>query len=279
MNIGYVKLDKLNTLKKMYRKLFKIIRVVNNYYYIPALNEKIINKLIEKLKANNIEYVIAENDINLNYNKLDGKFLLKMAIPEILDYCFNKLGKSKEFEEIYICVEDFTKENIRIIENLTERVKVVNIVTNHLRQFQELERRLERKEIYITVSSNKRKALKRAEIIINLDWKNFNGFNVNRNSIIINCCKEFNLNKDFEGILIENIDIQIKKIMRIISENENMNKKELFEAELLKQNNYDESRYILEKSKIQITGVIGKRGEISNNEFEKIKRMNSKATL
>ena len=67
--------------------------------------------------------------------------------------------------------------------------------------------------------------------------------------------------------------------MRIISENENMNKKELFEAELLKQNNYDESRYILEKSKIQITGVIGKRGEISNNEFEKIKRMNSKATL
>ena len=51
MNIGYVKLDKLNTLEKMYRKLFKIIRVVNNYYYIPALNEKIINKLIEKLKA------------------------------------------------------------------------------------------------------------------------------------------------------------------------------------------------------------------------------------
>ena len=146
MNIGYVKLDKLNTLEKMYRKLFKIIRVVNNYYYIPALNEKIINKLIEKLKANNIEYVITENNINLNYNKLDGKFLLKMAIPEILDYCFNKLGKSKEFEEIYICVEDFTKENIRIIENLTERVKVVNIVTNHLRQFQELERRLERKE-------------------------------------------------------------------------------------------------------------------------------------
>ena len=176
-------------------------------------------------------------------------------------------------EEIYIMAENYTKENIRIIETLTEKVKVVNVVTTHLRQFQELEKKLERRDIYITVSSNKRKALKNAELIINLDSKNFNGFNVNKSSIIVNCNNEFSLNKDFEGICIEKINVDIKKIMRIFAENENMDRQELFEAELLKTSQYDEARYILEKSKMQVTGVVGKRGVINLKEFEKVQKI------
>ncbi len=270
MNIAFVKLDKLGRLEKFYKKLFGIIRVVNKTYYIPDIDEKIKNKLISRLKADGVDCAIAENEIDLKYPKLDGKYLLKCAIPEVVSYCFKALDKNAELEEIYILVENYTKENIRIIETLTEKVKVVNIVTTHLRQFQELEKRLERKEIYITVSSNKRKALKRAELIINLDNKNFNGFNVNKCSIIVNCNSEFSLSKDFEGICIEKINIDIKKIMRIFTENENMSKNELFEAELLKTSQYDEARYILDKSKMQVTGVVGKRGIINLEEFEKI---------
>lgn len=279
MNIGFIKLDKLSRIEKFYKKLFKIIKVENNTYYIPDLNEKIIDKLISKLKQDNIEYIISEKGIDIEYNRLDGKYLLKCAIPEVVKYCYNALDKNEELEEIYILAQNYTKENIRIIESLLDKVKVVNIVTNHLRQFQELEKRLERKEIYITVSSNKRKALKRAELIINLDCNNFSGFNVNKNSIIVNCNKEFKLNKDFEGICIENIDVEINKIMRIFSENENMDKKELFEAELIKQKDLDESRYILEKSKMKITGLIGKRGKIDLSEFEKIKRSNEETII
>lgn len=271
MNIGLIKLDKLGKFEKMFKRLFKIIRVDNNSYFIPDINEKIINKLIQKLKQDNVEYIISEKGIDIEYNRLDGKYLLKCAIPEIIKYCYKILDKNEELEDVYIIANNYTKENIRIIETLLDKVKVVNIVTNHLRQFQELEKRLERKEIYITVSSNKRKALKRAKLIINLDFNNFNGFNVNKNSIIVNCNKEFTLNKDFEGICIENIDVQINKVMRIFSENENMNKRELFEAELLKQKDLDESRYILEKSKMKITGLIGKRRRIDEMEFNKLK--------
>lgn len=276
MNIGFIKLDKLSGIENFYKKLFKIIRIQNNTYYIPDINEKIIKKLVSKLKEDNIEYIISEKGIDIEYNRLDGKYLLKCALPEVVKSCYKALNKNEELEEIYILAENYTKENIRIIESLLDKVKVVNIVTNHLRQFQELEKRLERKEIYITVSSNKRKALKRAKLIINLDFNNFNGFNVNKNSIIVNCNKEFKLNKDFEGICIENMDIEINKIMRIFSENENMDKKELFEAELIKQKDLDESRYILEKSKIKIVGLIGKRGKIDLSEFEKIKNRNEK---
>ena len=273
MNIALVKLDKLKGLERFYKKLFGIIRVINRTYYIPDTNEKILNKLLSKLKGNEVDYAITENSIKLEYPKLNGKYLLKCAIPEVIDYCFKTLDKNTELEEIYIMVENYTKENIRIIETLTEKVKVVNVVTTHLRQFQELEKRLERKEIYITVSSNKRKALKNAELIINLDSKNFNGFNVNKSSIIVNCNNEFNLNKDFEGICIEKINVNIKKIMRIFAENENMDRQELFEAELLKTSQYDEARYILEKSKMQVTGVVGKRGVINLKEFEKVQKI------
>lgn len=272
MNIAFVKLDKLGSLKKFYRRLFKIIRVVNNTYYIPSIDEKIKNKLISRLKADEVDYAITENGIDIDYSKLDGKYLLKCAIPDVIDYCFKLLNKNAELEEIYVLAENYTKENVKIIETLTKKVKVVNVVTTHLKQFQELEKRLERNEIYITVSSNRRKALKNAELIINLDCKNFNGFNVNKSSIIVNCNYEFSLNKDFDGICIEKINVDIKKIMRIFSENENMNKEELFEAELLKTSQYDEARYILEKSKMKITGVIGKRGKIDLGEFEKIRK-------
>lgn len=273
MNIALVKLDKLKGLEKFYKKLFKIIRVINRTYYIPDTNEKIKNKLILKLKSDGIDYAITEKEIDLDYPKLDGKYLLKCAIPEILNYCFKLLNKNAELEEIYVLAENYTKENIKIIETLTEKIKVVNVVTTHLKQFQELEKKLERRDIYITVSSNKRKALKNAELIINLDSKNFNGFNVNKSSIIVNCNNEFNLNKDFEGICIEKINVDIKKIMRIFAENENMDRQELFEAELLKTSQYDEARYILEKSKMQVTGVVGKRGVINLKEFEKVQKI------
>ena len=273
MNIAFIKIDKLGKLERFYKKLFGIIRVINRTYYIPDTNEKILNKLLSKLKGNEVDYAITENSIKLEYPKLNGKYLLKCAIPEVIDYCFKTLDKNTELEEIYIMVENYTKENIRIIETLTEKVKVVNVVTTHLKQFQELEKKLERRDIYITVSSNKRKALKRAELIINLDNKNFNGFNVNKSSIIVNCNNEFSLNKDFEGICIEKINVDIKKIMRIFAENENMDRQELFEAELLKTSQYDEARYILEKSKMQVTGVVGKRGVINLKEFEKVQKI------
>lgn len=270
MNIAFVKLDKLNWFKKFYGRFFGIIRVENKTYYIPDINEKIKNKLISKLKLQKIEYVISEKGIELDYPKLNGKYLLKCALLEVLEYCFDAMEKNAELEEIYILVENYSEENVKIIEKLIEKVKVVNVVTTHLKQFQELEKRLQRKEIYITVSSNKRKALKNAELIINLDCKNANGFNVNKNSIIVNCNREFAVSKDFEGICIEKINIEIKKIMRIFTENEKMNRTELFEAELLKTNQYDEARYILEKSKMQITSLVGKRGIINLEELKKI---------
>lgn len=272
MNIGYVKMDKINKINYIYRNLLKKIRVVDNYYYLPSNSEKILNVVRERLKQDNIDYIVQEKDIDCGYPELSGKYNIKYMLPEILNYCYKKLGKEIKLQEIYICVEEYTKENIKIIEELCNIVKVVNIITNHMKQFQELEKRLEKKEIYITVSNNKRKSLKRANMIINIDFKEFKSFNLNRNCIIINAAPNLEIGKEFDGICIEKITLDTKKVMRIFSDMENMDKQELVEAEILKKDTYLEKRESILKNKIHIFKLFGKRREIQEEEFENVKK-------
>ena len=272
MNIKYIKMDKLSKIEYMYRNLFCKIKEENNIIYIPSNKEKIIKKLVQKLKEDEVDYIIKDKSVQLKYNELDGRYINKYMIPEILDFCFKYLEKEGKLEEIYICTNNFNRENIDIVQELVNKVKVVNIVTNQLRQFQELEKRLEKNDIYITVSSNKRKALKKANIIINLDFQNFNGFNINRNSIIINCNQNIEVGKDFEGICIQKVAISTNKVMRIFSEMPDMDKDKLIEAELLKEKDYFSRRAFIISNKIKIVNLMGKRTIINKNEFIDVKK-------
>lgn len=272
MNIKYIKMDKLSKIEYMYRNLFCKIKEENNIIYIPSNKEKIIKKLVQKLKEDEVDYIIKDKSVQLKYNELDGRYINKYLIPEILDFCFKYLEKEGKLEEIYVCTNNFNRENIDIVQELVNKVKVVNIVTNQLRQFQELEKRLEKNDIYITVSSNKRKALKKANIIINLDFQNFNGFNINRNSIIINCNQNIEVGKDFEGIYIQKVAISTNKVMRIFSEMPDMDKDKLIEAELLKEKDYFSRRAFIISNKIKIVNLMGKRTIINKNEFIDVKK-------
>ena len=272
MNIKYIKMDKLSKIEYMYRNLFCKIKEENNIIYIPSNKEKIIKKLVQKLKEDEVDYIIKDKSVQLKYNELDGRYINKYLIPEILDFCFKYLEKEGKLEEIYVCTNNFNRENIDIVQELVNKVKVVNIVTNQLRQFQELEKRLEKNDIYITVSSNKRKALKKANIIINLDFQNFNGFNINRNSIIINCNQNIEAGKDFEGIYIQKVAISTNKVMRIFSEMPDMDKDKLIEAELLKEKDYFSRRAFIISNKIKIVNLMGKRTIINKNEFIDVKK-------
>lgn len=271
MNIAYVKKDKLGKVQKIYRNFFKIIKKRNNCYYIPSTKDNILEKLAKKLEEDNVDYIIQEKDINCTYKELDGKHILRYMLPEVIEYSFKMLDKESKLEEIYICVEEFSRDNIKLIEEINERVKVVNIVTNHIKQFRELEKRLERNEIYITVSNNKRKSLKRAKVIINIDFENFKDYNINRNSIIINARNDLALGKGFEGICIEKVIVDTNKIMRIFSEMEEMNKYQLIEGEVVKTNEYIKAREVVKNNKLKIVRALGKRNLINIEEFKRLK--------
>lgn len=267
MNIGYVKVDKLGKFEYLAYNLMKKIRVENNIYYIPSAKEKVLKKLKEKLKEDKIDCVVQEPKIELEFNRPEGKIITKKLSIKILEKCLEILKIEKEEAEIYICVDNYSRENINIIERLCFELRNINLVTDHIRQFHELEKRLERNEIYIAVSNNKRKALKRAEIILNLDFENTKGYIFNRNSIIINANNKFNPSKDFDGICIEKAGVDTKKVLRIFGDMKDANKEELIIAELIKTNNWEEAEKYIEESKINITKLYGKRGVIEEEEF------------
>lgn len=274
MNIAYIKMDKPKEEKIKEKIKYKIRSFFNcvykdkytNNYYIANTKEKTKNKLLKKLKNNHVDYIIEENGIDINYNKLEGKYALKYMLPEVVKYCF-KLTNAK-LEEVSVCTNSYTNENIEIIKSLSENVKVVNIITENSR-YLILEKELEKIGIYITVNNNKRKSLKNTRIVVNLDFKDLKEYNINRNMIIIDIAGNLNLKKSFEGIYIRKIKLTTSKVMRVFSEYERFNKEELIEAEMIKLDKYKTVREYININKFIISKVIGKKA-IAEEEFKRL---------
>lgn len=189
-------------------------------------------------------------------------------LPEVINYCTRLLDFKTD--ELYICTNEYNKENISIIKDLCNNTKVVNIITKN-NMYRELERSLEEKGIYITVNNNKRKSLKRASIAINLDFKDLKDYNINRNMIIIDLAGMLQTDKSFEGIYIKSAEVGTSKVMRVFSEYEKFNKSELIEAEMIKLKEYEKVRQYIRMNKFNIMSVLGKR-KIEMQEFKRILR-------
>lgn len=277
LNLGYIKLDKpkeaiLNKIFFQIRKAFNLVykdKYRKENYYISNLQDESKDKLIKLLKKDKIDYIVTEKGIDINYRELNGSFALKYMLPEVVKYCFRLIHP--KMEEIFICTNNFSSENVQIIKDLASYVKVVNIISSNSR-YVVLEKELERSGIYITVNNNKRTSLKRANIIVNLDFKELKNYSISRNMIIIDISSKFNIDKGFDGIYIKGIKVGTEKIMRIFSEYENFEKEQLIEAEMLKIENYNMVRDYIKINKFEIKEVIGER-RIEIGEFDRMKRL------
>lgn len=277
MNIAYIKLDKpkegfFNKIKYNLKRFFNCVykdKYYNENYFISNFNEKSKNKLLLMLKKDKIDYIIEEKNLKINYPELNGRYCLKYMIPEISKYCFKLINP--KIEEIFICVKEFNSEYVNIIKDLSSYVKVVNIISDNSR-YLILEKELESEGIYITVNNNKRRSLKLANVVINFDFKDLKGYNLNRSMIIIDITNSLKLSKGFDGIYIKSVKVGTDKIMRVFSEYENFNKEELIEAEMIKIGKYESVRKYIEMNKFEIKEVIGER-KIFAEEFKRVKKM------
>ena len=173
-----------------------------------------------------------------------------------------------------------------------ENCKIVNIVTNDMERFKEIQNSLYKKEnILIGVSNNKNKSLKRAKYIfnINMNKRDLEKFKINRDAIIVNFdnyvqynsktfdginvnyfqismpdeyiekfenineCGEFDNVKLYEGILIKEIEMENKKVSM------------LSKSELSKRKNMVQD--IIHRDGIKIIGLIGNNGKIEEREI------------
>ena len=297
MEIGYIRefdtsyLGYKEKLVLRFKFLFGIIKkeYVNNtlVYLLPItksmkLNKRKIRRIATRLNnllyKNDIEDVVLSNYLynnelfkNLlygqNINIFNGKKLFKYMTYNILEYICNIKNEDINSKEVSILINDLTPKNMQNIIYIANKIKRINIVTNHINSFKSLENKLYNDfGIIITISNNKKKSLLESKTIINFDFPNeiINKYSINNNAIIINIPEDIKINtKKFNGILINNFKISIPPKYKISEFSD-----EVIYESLVYKMNFVSIKKTIKNDNIKIEGLIGNCGEISKSEIK-----------
>lgn len=283
-----------------YRKIFSII-LKKEYqdsllFFIPEFKpkreEKVVAKLIKNLEKENITSVILskkleqeENFKNIlnakGYTILDGRMLFRSLSADVLEYIAKQQDRKLEMQEVVLLVNEDTSINRQLIIELSKRVKNIKIITNHIEQFKKLGENLYHSDgIMIGITNNKQKGLKKAKIILNIDFPEelVNLYTINREAILINLpgkiliCK-----KGFNGIYIHDLKIRFNNELDEKYEQNNVieefRKELLLEKLIYDKKNYQEIQKSLKEVNTKIENLIGNNGIISREEYQRVEKM------
>ena len=207
------------------------------------------------------------------FELLNGKELMKIYLLDILDYIFKLNNKNMNLENIYLCVDEYNKYTLQIIQKIILKFKTVNIVTENLLKYQRLENSIYENGELITVSNNKKKSLRNAKYIINFDFlkEKLEKYNICNNAVIINLNKKnLDLVKCFSGIIINNFELKIDKNQSdYIKEYYGEIKEKIFIESMYFRKGiiYDFDNQIGSQFNAKITELVGVRGNIQKREF------------
>ena len=231
------------------------------------IDEKVLKKMLKKCKIEDAQFVYSNNiklSQNLKENKYSGKIILRNMIIPLLEHFENNLNIDFRLENIFLTVDN--DKNKDIIVDLGNKCKSISLVTDNIRKLYRLDSKLNKDDnIIVSVSSNRRKALQRAKIVVNFDYDEifFENFNINRNCIIINLSNNvLTLKNSFQGSIIEKLEIDyINKYENFINI-DNFDKTILYET-FIYDENYDSAKEIMRFDNCRIKKVLGMRNEIN----------------
>lgn len=272
-----------NDKPRLIERLFDIVKVEENKIIIPAGKkqlkkiDKYAKKTIKILDKSNSQKVVLSKKIKQqevymnylnahNYIIVDGKWLFKMLVFEVIEYVIDKKFKEKKDVSISILTNDISEMTIYIINNLAKKYKDMKVVSNHIEKLKKIEEKvMENEGILIHISNNKRKVISNIDIVLNLDFPTelINRYRINNEAIIIN----FNGNvkikdKRFNGLNINDYEIEWKNAP---FEKETINKffmKDLYETEIYQKQPIEKTLFQIKKDKIQIKELVAVRTKL-----------------
>ena len=316
MIVGYIKKqNKPIELIDKIKYFFKIVKVTQcNMGYVLEIpfkgsTDKMINKVSKIIKKLEIDNIVFSNELiytefsfrvinNLDKETVcDGRKLMIYMQYDILIYILNIQNIDVNNADVYFLIKKDNDLNLQFLSKFIENCKTVNIVTNDIARFKEVQERIyENENILIGISNNKSKALKRARYIlnVNMDENDIKKYKINRDAIIINLKNMvYYNNPGFNGININYMQIflpdeYIEQFECINSQNE-FDLTKLYEVYLMQKLNKEKRKLnvlkcekvenieekIIKQDGIKITGLIGNNGQIGESEFVKISTLNN----
>ena len=296
MVIAYIKEERI--CDKILQKINGMeIRSIDNNCII-AIHDKnrknIEKKLVKKICKLNIDTIVFSRELegnfkdkicemlsiddNIDVKMINGKKLMEYMSFDIIKYILEKQKHNIKQEDIYIIFKKDNSLNLNFLVRFIENFRMTNVVTNDITRLKNVQDNLINNEnILISVSNNKKKALKRAKYVlnVNLTTEDLEKYNINRNAIIINIRENVKYNKPgFEGVNVNYFDIilpdELEEKFEQIGNNFDLVK--LYESVLLTENLHklDEVHEKIATDEIKITNIIGLNGSISDKEFERV---------
>lgn len=286
--------DKIDDLKKvpkfLHKMLINITKRTNNFYtntidedkkiylIIDENNKNIYKNIIKKLKNEKTKtqkvQIVLEDDLKeyidyfSEFKILNGKDFMNNNVKTILEKILENIPMA--LQDVFILTNKYNEQSIRTIKNIGQEFKSVNVISKEIEKYKTLEDILENETIVFSIANNKKKSLKKAKIIINMDFSNeqLQEYNICRSAIIVNLSKEKIKNlKSFEGIIVQNVEIELEDSEKnFFKENniiEEFKKVELYES--------------ISTKKIQdvkrIKKIYGNNGEIDKKELINIRKI------
>jgi hypothetical protein len=274
--------DKPNIIERK----FNLIKIQDNILNVPIIGESTdrqrerlaqkTRKIIEK-NSNSRKVILSKEMLNegiyINYLNTydieisDGRWLFEFLATDIIKYIVDKRELDEEKIIISVLINDLTDVEYENIKELAKRYKTINIVTNHIEKFEQLEKRLLNEDgIMITVTNNKKRSLLKSQIILNVDFPTelINKYVINENAIIINIRGKIKIRqKRFNGLNINNYDIDFRDDKKAnICLNNNFYLRDIYEAELYKKDSFHKVRERLLIDNVKIKKLYLNNGEI-----------------
>lgn len=267
-NIKFI--DKLKCFTKKDNKI-----LVN--FDLDKFNIKKAKKILKILNKNNVRNVVLskevqKNEILINYlnssnvNIFNGRWLEKYLAYEIVKYILVKKNIKEEEIEIAILINQIDEVSTENIKLFSKEFKRVNVVTNHIEKLKNIEESIfDEFGIMITITNNKKKSLKNAKIILNMDFPNelINKFNIYDDAIILNLDGDIKINKKrFSGLNINNYEISLNDVDYL---SEEFYIRDIFESQIYKKAAFKNIRKEIKEKGVNIEQLIGLNGLIKFN--------------
>lgn len=235
--------------KISYKKAKKLAKKINKILTKTNCKTVVISKKI-KQQEEFINYLYT-----YNYEILDGKKLFTVLSEKVVNYIIEKKNLDKQNLRISILVNDLSDIILEIIKKMVMNYKRVNIVTNHVEKFKNIEENMmDYNGIALIVNNNKKRSLIKSNIILNFDFPTelINKYQIFDEAIIINLKHKIKINKKrFNGLNISDYDIEYNENIEEL-DYDKFYKKDVFESKLYNKQPFEEIMKKIKKDGVKI---------------------------
>ena len=202
--IEYICYTVQNKEEKMLKKIENIVR--------KNINANIIlSRRIKEIASNKENIEIYQNVNKIIKNSKESKNIYIDFAREVIKSVIERKKQIPEEQSLSILIDTKDNNNTQLISKLITQYKMINIVTSNRKQFESLEEEAEQNFEPISVLNNKRKSLRNAKYILNVDFsgEKIKEYSIDRTAVIFNIA-DTKIDKlmYFDGNIINNVKLR-----------------------------------------------------------------------